>query len=509
MSTSIMSNSLLNAAAGMLQLLTGFGCSVLVARLLGPDANGVVAFALWVAVTGALIAELGTGMLLMRFIPELRARGASERERRGFAAYLALPVFLSTTVITLAYCLVSWRAEAAHWLEASESVVVLTGILLFIQSIGSITKNYLIGEQRVLTLLRITALSSALQISFVLAGAIAGGTVGALAGYIAGQAVQFFYTVRIFATPRNAAGYETKFLATTSAILFVEYVIGAIFFSRPELFFLQHFRSVGEVGLYAVALSLANLALQLPVQLTGSLIPFYAERRELDGGMLSADVFHGVMRSFAYITLPLCLGLASISIPLVVAVYGNEFAQSGLIVAILAAGSPAYVFVQLAAQYLYSMGKVTARLAISGLGAAIMVVGCVVVVPIWGGPGAAVVRGIVFAAMGLLLIRRVQLKAQASGQGTVLAKVTIAAILCGGAAWTVTELVPGLVGVAISICAGAVVYFLMLRFLRAIPVEDAVVMDRLVSRMPSGLGRASRRLVSLLVPAQPSQVAAE
>jgi O-antigen/teichoic acid export membrane protein len=69
MSKGIMSNSIMNAAAGMLLLVTGFACSILVARLLGPEANGTIAFALWIGATGSLVAELGTGVLLLRLLP--------------------------------------------------------------------------------------------------------------------------------------------------------------------------------------------------------------------------------------------------------------------------------------------------------------------------------------------------------------------------------------------------------------------------------------------------------
>ena len=96
MSKGIMANSALNAAAGMLLLVMGFACSIVAARLLGPEANGIIAFSLWIATTGALIAELGTGVILLRKLPELRSQGYGEERRRGFAAYLAIPTVIST-----------------------------------------------------------------------------------------------------------------------------------------------------------------------------------------------------------------------------------------------------------------------------------------------------------------------------------------------------------------------------------------------------------------------------
>lgn len=207
-----MSNSLINAAAGMLLLITGFACSVIVARLLGPAANGTVAFALWIAATGSLIAELGTGVLLLRVLPQLAAKGVTPRERRGFAAYLALPVLLSTTLLAALYALFCWKGGGLEWTDATTDVAILTTALLFIQSIGSFTKNYLIGEKRLGTFFVFTAITSALQLGIVLVGALFAGVEGALLGYIAGQSVFFLYTLGILFTRRNKAGQRARWL---------------------------------------------------------------------------------------------------------------------------------------------------------------------------------------------------------------------------------------------------------------------------------------------------------
>lgn len=509
MSKGIMSNSIMNAAAGMLLLVTGFACSILVARVLGPEANGTIAFALWIGVTGSLVAELGTGVLLLRLLPQLKARGVDDVGRRGFAAYLALPVIASTILLVALYFGLSFKTELLYGTDVTTGIVVLTAALLFIQSIGSFSKNVLIGEQRLGVYFRVTALSSILQLTLVIAGGAFYGVEGALVGYIAGQGVQFVYTLGLFRTRRDNAGYRRRYLLATSAVLFFEYVVSAIFINRPELFFLQHFRSLGEVGYYAVALSLANLALQLPVQLTGSLLPFYAERREASGGSVHAGLFDGVLRSFAYITFPLCFGLAAIAHPLVTAVYGAPFAEAGLIVAILAAGSPAYVLSQLVTQYLYSMDRVKIKLIASGIGAVLMVVGCLLVVPTWGGAGAATVRGVVLAVMAIVLLTSVGRGAMSAGLPIVLFKVALAGAGCGLAAWPLAEEIGGFPGVCIGILAGAVAYAALLRLLRAVPPEDGAVIDGMLKSLPMKPGRIARRLLAFVVPLPAAQPAGE
>src|ERR1700761_7474706 len=101
MAKSIMANSALNAAAGLTLLATGFACSVIAARLLGPGANGIIVFSLLLTTTGALRAELGTGVTLLRILPQLKAEGYSADQRRGFAAYLMQPTIISTIILLI------------------------------------------------------------------------------------------------------------------------------------------------------------------------------------------------------------------------------------------------------------------------------------------------------------------------------------------------------------------------------------------------------------------------
>ncbi len=500
MSRSIFSNSIANAAAGMALLISGFLSSIVVARLLGPEANGVIAFSLWIATTGALLCELGTGITLQRILPQLKVRGFDDSQRRGFAAYLAPPMILATIVAVAIYAAVFWEATHLEWVQTAPSVVLLTGILLFVQSIGSYSKSYLIGEQRLPAFLRLTVTASALQLAVVAAGAAIIGIEGALIGYIAAQVIFFLYATTVISARRNACDISARYLTTTSLILFFEYLLTSVFLNRPELLFLQQFHDVETVGFYAVAFSLANLALQLPVQLTGSLLPYYAEKREQANGHMPHEVFEGVVRSLAYLTLPMCFGLAAIAERLIVVIYGEAFAPSGLIVVILALLSPASVFLQLCTQLLFSMDRARARLAIAGIGSVIMVAGCVAVIPFWSGPGAAFVRGAVFTLMCVLMMRAIRFDRSPKTMYIALLRIGTAAAICGGAAYAVVAVVPGVAGLVAAIAAGALAYLVALRLLAAVAAEDVAVLRQIVERLPAGPRRISTPIIALVAP---------
>jgi O-antigen/teichoic acid export membrane protein len=495
-----MINSLMNGAAGMMQLTAGFLSAIVIARLLGAEAIGVVAFALWLVTTASQIAELGTGVTLLQILPQLKVKGFNAERRRGFAALLLHPVMAATVLLAAAYAAACWEADNLHWVRTAPSVVLLTGILMFIQSIGSYSKTYFIGEQDLGSFSRVTAATSAIQVVGVALGAYLIGLEGALLGFIAGQIIPFLVGLRISVTRRDSCDISGGYLVSSSAVLILEFIVSAVFLSRPELFFLQQFAGVKAVGFYAVALSLSNIALQLPIQLSGSLLPFYAEKRQHADGPVPLHVFEGVVRNFSYITLPMCFGLMAISGPLVISLYGDSFRPSCEIVAALLFGAPLFVFLQVCTLYLFSMDRAKARLRIAVIGSVIMVIGSVAVIPLWGGMGAAVVRDVVFAAMVILMLREMRLGRLSREMYVTVTRVSASAASCALAAWYVSSAIGGISGISLAVVAGAIVYFISLRLLRAVSREDAELLQRLTGNFPGAAGMVSGRILRLIVP---------
>lgn len=499
MAKTIVANSALNAAAGLAVLLVGFVCSIVTARLLGPEANGMIAFSLWLAVTAALISELGTGVILLRQLPQLRVQGHGEAALRGFSAYLLRPVILATVAITILFFVAFWVAEHEHWADSAPAVVLLTGVLIFVQSIGSFTKNVMLGEQNVGAFLRISVIAGALQFFAVLAGAVTYGVPGALCGYIFGFLPQFLYSLGILRHRADPCGIAPSYLVNSSLIISAQYIVDSIFLNRVELFFIERHHGVEMVGYYAAALSLANLAMQLPIQLTGSLVPYYSEKLKLhDTDRLPVAVFESVVRSIAYITMPLSFGLAAIAPALVTLVFGRAFEPSGPILAILALVTPVFVFSMICTQYLFSLDRIRDRLNIGIVGAVIMVGGAILFVPTFAGEGAAAVRLVVFLIMALLMLRKIEFEGSLLPMFLTVGKISVAAAACGASAYGVLGLVGGLVGLAAAIMTGALVYLLALRLLAAVPVEDQKAIEMLATRLPGPATAIADRMLGFL-----------
>jgi len=479
MQKGILGNTFLNGAAGILQLGSGFVCSIAVARLLGPEANGVVASALWLVTTGALVAELGTGVLMLKTLPQLTARGFDATRRLGFAAHLIRPVILATLCLTLLYALSYHEEGVLGWSRPTLAITAIIGALLFVQSIGSFTKNYLIGEQELTSYFRISAAVSLIQTILVIFLAMYYGIAGALIGYLAAQFVPFFKALQIAANRSDNCGISARYLASSSFVLIADFTLNAVFLTRPEFFFLEHFASTESIGFYAIALSVTNIALQLPVQLTGSLLPFYSQAIESEAGHVSQDSFQGVIRCIAYVTMPMCFGLAAISNSLITSLFGPAFSPAADITVLLLLGVPAYVLWQICSLYLLSMDGALARLKVTIIGALVMMGGGALIIPTFGDNGAALVRSAAVTVMAFAIVFFIRQKHFNLPFLFTMLRITIASCVCGLVAWYVTSVIPGMLGVMAAIFAGMIVYSIVMLLIGALPESDLVMLRRL------------------------------
>lgn len=184
---------------------------------------------------------------------------------------------------------------------------------------------------------------------------------------------------------------------------------------------------------------------------------------------------------------------------LVIVVFGEAFAPSGPMLRILALVAPAFVLGMICTQYLFSQDRIKDRLKIGVIGAATMVAGALVVVPSFGGEGAAAVRLIVFLVMAVLMLRGMEFEGSLSHMYRTVGKVALAALLCGITAYGVLQLLAGVLGLIISIACGALAYFVALRLLAAIPVEDHAPIEDLVARLPGRFASVGGRLIAFLL----------
>lgn len=498
MSGALARNSAWSAVAGLATMLGGFLSSVLVARMLGVDGAGVVAFAVWAITFSVMLADLGTPGTLARYLPELEARGERDQGLVRHLFRIALAASLAIASGFLVYALwlrVGGVATAPGYDPLFWTIV---GGACLAQALGGYANGYLKGRQHFGTMARLAVLSALLQIGATYAGAVALGPNGAVLGAVAAGIPAMLMLPRAL----RARGTVTPELKQRVNRFMWEswagYLVTAFAWSRMEIFFLERSFGSASVALFAVSLTLANLATQGPLLLTGSLLPYFSQHfgaRTLDQ---AREAYASGMRLLALLIFPACLGTAAITPVLVPAIYGPDFGGAVPSAALLVGGAALSATSSIAFTYLLAMERTRFVFAAGAVAAILMVTAGFTVIPAYGVMAAAAARVAIQTAVAMATVWYVGRHLQSPPPYGSLARLLLAALICAGVAFGCIRVVPGPAGLAVAIVLAALVYVAAVRLLGALPAEDVDKLARAAGVLPAPLANPAAATLRLL-----------
>lgn len=507
MSASLVSNTVFSSMAGVATALGGFASMVIVARILGVEGTGVVSYALWIVLLSVTIADLGLHATLTRYLPELTARGRRD-EAESLAAFLLRPAALASFAMAAALLAVaSWIALAqggGGWTRDPVIRLLMAAVFLA-QSAANFATGYLRGMQAFGLVARLSLFGLALQLAAVAAGGWMAGHVGAFAGYLAGSVLQ---AAMAFGVARKARGAPPDELVRRvrrfAGYAWIGSIASAIVWTRVEVFFLEHFLGPAAVGLYAAALTFANLAVQGPMLLTGALLPFFSEgfgRADDAGSRARVEaVFASATRIVALLAFPASLCLAAVTPVLLPAIYGPAFAQAATATSIVVVAAGVGAAGAVGSHLIYAADRSEVAFFVNVAGAALAVLAGLVVVPRYGVEGAAWARAAVHttlvAAGFAFIVRRLGFPLPVGGLPRILAAAATAA----GTAALALRMIPGPAALPLALLGAAAAYPLAVRAFGALQPIDVRHLRAFLARLPAPAARAATAVLAWLAP---------
>ena len=485
-------NSLFGTVAGLSTALAGILGSVIVAHALGVASSGRVAYALWLAMVTAAIADLGVQPTLARYLPELAASG-QQQQIGALIAALRSPI-VATAGISLAgfaaFALLQRESEGSYW--------VFVGLAAALQVLAGMTYGRLRGLQRFDIVARLSIAALLCQLTGIAVGAFGFGVSGALAGYCCGALIPAVLAWRpVNPEPALALGLRVR-TRRYALYAWAAALSSTVVWSRAEVFFLQRSWGSAAVGLFSVGLTLANLAAQGPTLLTAAILPHFAQGfgKASIGEMHAA--YAAATRVLAFLVLPAAFGMAAILPTALPIVYGQQFAPAVPATTVLVAAAGFSAISTVGASLVLAMDR-SDFVFISGTVAAVLtVLTGLTVIPAFGLIGAAWARA------------AIQLSAIAFGSWFIvsrlrfpmpfrdLSKLLLAAALCGIAARISLAAVPGWPSLPTAIAVGAVIYVGCVRILAALPASDLERLRAMSRILPGQLASASGFMLWLL-----------
>ncbi|MDX3924234.1 MAG: lipopolysaccharide biosynthesis protein [Shinella sp.] len=493
----VLRSSLLNLAATVVSLVTGFLVSIIVARLLGPSGSGTVAFMMWLAVSACAIADLGMPQTVLRYVAGL----AQDEERRAVvnAAFRRFSRAVGAVfALAAAYALYRFsHADAGGWLWSAVAVLFVAYALAAFSTAAARGHNRF-GETAASTVI-----GGLIQIPLVFAGAWFFGPAGALAGMLTKYLPQALRLGRYvdFRRAGTAAALAPD-MRSYGRHMWLSDMIDIVALSRIEFLILGFFLSATEIGYFAVAIVFAGLIGQFALQLSPALIVGFSAEPP-DGGQAESDatLYASSIRLIALVFLPVGLGGAAVIPALLPPVFGEDFRPATSAATTLLAFSALMGFSVVPWSYLAARGHGKSLMITTSFSAAAIMLMLLVAIPAAGVPGAAVARAATETLSLGMLLMIVRAKGGPAFPFATVSRILAAAFLCALSAHGVLQILPSLPGVAAAIGAGAVVYAMAIRLLRVIEAEEMEMLtEPMGARLPEPLKAVLRGFARALAP---------
>lgn len=168
-------------------------------------------------------------------------------------------------------------------------------------------------------------------------------------------------------------------------------LLGIVLFNA-DVIFLRLFRDATTVGLYASAYALVSFLLNVGGMYALSVLP--ALTRLASERATRQEVYEQAAGKVFLVILPITVGGGMIASDILGVVYGPEFGTAGAVLAVLLISAPFSVLRSVATTAIMAERREDYLLRIVGVSALVNVVLNIVVVPLWGMIGAAIVTAV-------------------------------------------------------------------------------------------------------------------
>lgn len=477
-------NSGFGMVAGLATAVGNFLTTVIVAHLLGVAQTGVVAYAMWVVMLCATIADLGVQASLARYLPELTAasRGA---EIGGLTRFLMLrrlaPAVALATIGFFLYA--AWLPRSRGFGEAG--IWLLVGLAASFQAFAGFTFNYLRGMQRFDRLAGLTIAAVVVQLAGIAFGSRWFGVAGAIAGYCIGGTLPAGIALFLVRGNSAVANELRRRVSRYALYAWAAGLASTVVWSRFEVFFLERSWGNEAVGLFAVGLTLSNLATHGQMLLRGGLLPYFAGSFGRHAVAEIKSAYSTVLRVMAFLMLPASFGLAAVMPAVLPVIFGHAFSNAVPAATLLLVAAGLSAVTAAGADVCSGMERSDFAFFLGLACGAVTIAGGVTVIPFFGVIGAAISRAAMQAcaiAVGnWFIMRRLDFPLPLRDLGRLL----IAASLCAGSARAVLLALSGHIALPLAVLAGAFVYLAAVRHLGGLPEQDIARMRVLGGMLPA------------------------
>jgi O-antigen/teichoic acid export membrane protein len=493
-------NSVWGALDMGMDYLSAFVISVLVARAMGPAKLGHYNYVLWVAQMSVSLAMFGIPSATRKYVAEFVGAGkplwavAMSRSAFQFQFVTSLVVLGAGLAVTFTVVPPEQRGFillAVLSLPLSMMMAIPSAVCAAIQDFSATAVPSIVA-------MVVQALGVLLTLKFQ--WDLVGLTAALLAGRITDCSLRFLIGPRRFreylASNFGAVAREVpplpdeirrrmvRFCWQSTALL----ALNLIVWNRSEMFFLRHFSDIRAVAFYSLSFGIVQAALAAAQPFTGAATSglLLQQGRDPAGTAPFAAVF---LRFLSLLAVPITLGIAAVSAPLLNLVYGPAYGPA-IPVLTVAAGFAVVASLRGPAMQMLAATDQQGFLVKWGLVMAVLTLALDWWwIFFWGAMGAAAANGVsqlvATAGIWIYVMRRFSFPMPWSA----LLKIFFSGVVMALSVAGLVRLLPPAPGLGVGVLTGVVVYLFMLRWTRALNDRDRERLLSLQGSVPPVLRR--------------------
>lgn len=299
-------------------------------RYLGSEAIGQYRLVTSVWMIAGTFVALGTQTVITLDV--------ARRQRQGAAEVVAPVIIVRSTAFLVVSCVVALFVAVADYDSSIATLFVIAGVGTLATNIGGIAINALQGFENFSLPSLANIVDKALSTTIIMAALVFGASVHTImaiaVGSAAVHAVLVFVFLRRYVSLRVRSSARDAVRMARRGLPFLFGGFAIVAYHEMDTVLMSLLVDDEQIGWYAAADRLTASSLFIPTIVMSALFPTFARLNQQDPSVAQSLVERG-FRSLILFSIPIGFGLATISSPLTLLLFGEEFRESGPVLAVL------------------------------------------------------------------------------------------------------------------------------------------------------------------------------
>lgn len=397
---SLLKSSIFSIAGSVVQLVISVFSGIIIARVLGPEGKGQVFLVIQFASLGSLCLSCGLGA---SYLYHLKIGILKQGEAVSHALSLLFLLFLS--FIVMCEYTMPWLRKITSYNLSDKIIILLLGLVLIniaILLFGSI----LMAQAKGVQLSSVFGIISGILYLILLLVFVVWLKFGPFGAVLSVVISYFLRWIMISLPLGNIFRHLTiKSIKLTKPLLI--YGVGSFASNlmmtsvfRVDTFIVNSMASSASLGIYSIAVNLAELLLVIPSAVGTALFPHLTSQKNenrLETACLVARLNVGLALVFS-------MGMLLFGYPIILLLFGAKFLSAYIPMLCLFPGLIAMTASYSYCNYFSSCGQPAKTAWISGVGVIINIVLNLILIPLYGIIGAAIVSSISYIMVVIIII---------------------------------------------------------------------------------------------------------